>query len=79
MSNLWGFSDYFVQHPILLLTLLAHVLADFQWQSQKMADLKCRKLPYLLLHLAIVFLPLLILSTFSRKILFTLSLFGLVM
>ena len=41
MSNLWGFSDYFVQHPILLLTLLAHVLADFQWQSQKMADLKC--------------------------------------
>ena len=47
MSNLWGFSDYFVQHPILLLTLLAHVLADFQWQSQKMADLKCLKLPYL--------------------------------
>ena len=46
MSNLWGFSDYFVQHPILLLTLLAHVLADFQWQSQKMADLKCLKLPY---------------------------------
>ena len=35
MSNLWGFSDYFVQHPILLLVLLAHVLADFQWQSQK--------------------------------------------
>ncbi len=31
MSNLWGFSDYFIQHPILLLTLLAHVLADFQW------------------------------------------------
>ena len=67
MSNLWGFSDYFVQHPILLLVLLAHVLADFQWQSQKMADLKCRKLPYLLLHLAIVFLPLLILSIFFPK------------
>ncbi|VUX03115.1 Uncharacterised protein [Streptococcus constellatus] len=67
MSNLWGFSDFFLQNPILLLTLSAHILADFQWQSQKMADLKSRKFPYLILHLIIVFLPLLILSVFFPK------------
>lgn len=67
MSKLWGFSDFFLQNPILLLTLIAHVLADFQWQSQKIADLKSRKFPYLILHLIIVFLPLLILSVFFPK------------
>ena len=67
MSKLWGFSDFFLQNPILLLTLIAHVLADFQWQSQKIADLKSRKLPYLMLHLIIVFLPLLMLSVLFPK------------
>lgn len=67
MSKLWGFSDFFLQNPILLLTLIAHVLADFQWQSQKIADLKSRKLPYLMLHLIIVFLPLLMLSVLQHQ------------
>ena len=62
LANFWGFSEFYLHNPILLLVLLAHILADFQLQSQKMADLKVRRLPFLLLHLGIVFLPLLILS-----------------
>lgn len=59
MTNFMGFSKFFMQNPILVLTLLAHVLADFQLQSQKMADLKSRRLNFLILHLGIVLLPLL--------------------
>ena len=59
MINFMGFSEFFMQNPILVLTLLAHVLADFQLQSQKMADLKSRRLNFLILHLGIVLLPLL--------------------
>ena len=50
MTNFMGFSEFFMQNPILVLTLLAHVLADFQLQSQKMADLKSRRLNFLILH-----------------------------
>ena len=62
MTNFMGFSEFFMQNPILALTLLAHVLADFQLQSQKMADLKSRRLNFLILHLGIVLLPLLLLG-----------------
>lgn len=62
MTTFMGFSEFFMQNPILVLTLLAHVLADFQLQSQKMADLKSRRLNFLILHLAIVLLPLLFLG-----------------
>ena len=54
MTNFMGFSEFFMQNPILVLTLLAHVLADFQLQSQKMADLKSRRMNFLILHLGIV-------------------------
>ena len=43
MTNFMGFSEFFMQNPILVLTLLAHVLADFQLQSQKLADLKSQR------------------------------------
>ena len=59
MTNFMGFAEFFMQNPILVLTLLAHVLADFQLQSQKMADLKSRRLNFLILHSGIVLLPLL--------------------
>lgn len=62
MTNFMGFSEFFMQNPILILTLLAHVLADFQLQSQKMADLKSRRMNFLILHLVIVLLPLLFLG-----------------
>ena len=62
MTNFMGFSEFFMQNPILVLTLLAHVLADFQLQSQKMADLKSQRLNFLILHLGIVLLPLLLLG-----------------
>lgn len=62
MTNFTGFSDFFLKNPILLLALLAHVLADFQFQSQRMADLKSRRLNFLILHLGIVALPLLFLA-----------------
>ena len=67
MTNFMGFSEFFMQNPILVLTLLAHVLADFQLQSQKMADLKSRRLNFLILHLGIVLLPLLLLGIISPK------------
>ena len=63
MTNFMGFSEFFMQNPILVLTLLAHVLADFQLQSQKMADLKSRRMNFLILHLGIVLLPLLLLGS----------------
>ncbi|EGC22770.1 DUF3307 domain-containing protein [Streptococcus sanguinis] len=62
MTNFMGFSEFFMQNPILVLTLLAHVLADFQLQSQTMADLKSRRMNFLILHLGIVLLPLLLLG-----------------
>ena len=67
MTNFMGFSEFFMQNPILVLTLLAHVLADFQLQSQKMADLKSRRLNFLILHLGIVLLPLLLLGLILPK------------
>ena len=67
MTNFMGFAEFFMQNPILVLTLLAHVLADFQLQSQKMADLKSRRLNFLILHLGIVLLPLLLLGIILPK------------
>ena len=67
MTNFMGFSEFFMQNPILLLTLLAHVLSDFQLQSQKMADLKSRRLNFLILHLVIVVLPFLLLVLILPK------------
>ncbi len=67
MTNFMGFSEFFMENPILVLTLLAHVLADFQLQSQKMADLKNRRLNFLILHLGIVLLPLLLLGPILPK------------
>ena len=67
MTNFMGFSEFFMQNPILVLTLLAHVLADFQLQSQKMADLKSQRLNFLILHLGIVLLPLLLLGLVLPK------------
>lgn len=67
MTKFMGFSEFFMQNPILVLTLLAHVLADFQLQSQKIADLKSRRLNFLILHLVIVVLPLLLLVLILPK------------
>ena len=67
MTNFMGFSEFFMQNPILVLTLLAHVLADFQLQSQKLADLKSQRLNFLILHLGIVLLPLLLLGLVLPK------------
>ena len=69
MTNFMGFSEFFMQNPILVLTLLAHVLADFQLQRQKMADLKSRRLNFLILHLGIVLLPLLFLGLLLPNVL----------
>ena len=63
MTNFLGFSGFFMQNPILVLTLLAHVLADFQ----KLADLKSQRLNFLILHLGIVLLPLLLLGLVLPK------------
>ncbi|MBP2622462.1 DUF3307 domain-containing protein [Streptococcus oricebi] len=62
LANFWGFADFYLHNPILVLVLLAHVLSDFQLQSQRMADLKVKRLPFLILHLGLVCLPLLVLS-----------------
>ena len=67
MTNFMGFAEFFMQNSILVLTLLAHVLADFQLQSQKMADLKSRRLNFLILHLGIVLLALLFLGLILPK------------
>lgn len=74
MTNFMGFSEFFMQNPILVLTLLAHVLADFQLQSQKMADLKSRRMNFLIRHLGIVLLPLLFLGLILPKYLLFFSL-----
>ncbi|MGT2928840.1 DUF3307 domain-containing protein [Streptococcus dentasini] len=54
------FSDYLIKNPLLTLTLLAHFLADFQWQSQRMADQKSYSIQALAQHLIIVAIPLLL-------------------
>ncbi|MBJ8325541.1 DUF3307 domain-containing protein [Streptococcus pacificus] len=54
-------SDYLSQQPVLTLMLLAHVLADFHFQSQEMADKKVFKGRYLYKHYLGVFLPMIIL------------------
>ena len=74
MTNFMGFSEFFMQNPILVLTLLAHVLADFQLQSQKMADLKSWRMNFLIRHLGIVLLPLLFLGLILPKYLLFFSL-----
>ena len=35
MTNFMGFSEFFMQNPILVLTLLAHVLADFSFKVRR--------------------------------------------
>ncbi|MGT2945614.1 DUF3307 domain-containing protein [Streptococcus chenjunshii] len=59
LGNL-SFSAYLHSNPLLLLALIAHFLADFQWQSQKMAEKKASDRPTLLKHLFIVSIPLFI-------------------
>ncbi|WP_165211075.1 DUF3307 domain-containing protein [Streptococcus tangpeifui] len=60
MLEILTFSDYLIENPLLTLTLLAHFLADFQWQSQRMADQKSYSIRVLSQHLIIVALPLLV-------------------
>ncbi|MDE7507856.1 DUF3307 domain-containing protein, partial [Streptococcus agalactiae] len=51
-------SDFLRDNPILTLLFCAHFLADFQWQSQSLADSKSHSCRGLWRHLLIVFLPL---------------------
>lgn len=51
-------SDFLRDNPILTLLFCAHFLADFQWQSQSLADSKSHSWRGLWRHLLIVFLPL---------------------
>ncbi|WP_088723994.1 DUF3307 domain-containing protein [Streptococcus mutans] len=62
MTKLNVISQFLSGNPVLTLLLIAHFLADFQWQSQKMADLKSSNWSYLIRHLIIVALPLILLS-----------------
>lgn len=62
MINLNLVSHFLSHNPMLTLLFIAHFLADFQWQSQKMADLKSRDWRYLSKHLCIVALPLILIS-----------------
>ncbi|BAQ24238.1 DUF3307 domain-containing protein [Streptococcus troglodytae] len=62
MTKLNVISQFLSSNPVLTLLLIAHFLADFQWQSQKMADLKSSDWTYLIRHLIIVALPLILLS-----------------
>lgn len=62
MTKLNVISQFLSGNPVLTLILIAHFLADFQWQSQKMADLKSSNWTYLIRHLIIVALPLILLS-----------------
>lgn len=64
MVNLNLVSHFLSHNPLLTLLLIAHFLADFQWQSQKMADLKSHNWFYLSEHLCIVALPLIFISVF---------------
>lgn len=50
-------SNYLSAYPIMTLMLLAHVLADFQFQNQEMADKKVLKGSYLYKHYLSVFIP----------------------
>ncbi|ERK59829.1 hypothetical protein HMPREF1983_00430 [Gemella bergeri ATCC 700627] len=66
MSNfLLGISNMLLYNSIVLITLLVHILSDFQFQSEKIASLKTTKLIYLLKHLIIVGLPLIVLVIIS--------------
>ncbi len=49
-------SDFLRDNPILTLLFCAHFLADFQWQSQSLADSKSHSWRGLWRHLLIVFL-----------------------
>ncbi|MFC3931552.1 DUF3307 domain-containing protein [Streptococcus dentapri] len=59
LENL-SLSTYLLENPILTLTFIAHFLADFQWQSQSLADKKVYSKAALNQHLVIVAIPLLI-------------------
>lgn len=54
MQTTVGFSHYLLQHPTLLLLLLAHFLADFQFQTEKVAQKKGRDMTYLIYHILVV-------------------------
>ncbi|EHJ52278.1 DUF3307 domain-containing protein [Streptococcus macacae] len=70
MTSLSMFSQFLTNNPVLTLLLIAHFLADFQWQSQKMAELKSYKWAYLLKHLFIVALPLILIAFLVPRSLF---------
>ncbi|AND79362.1 DUF3307 domain-containing protein [Streptococcus pantholopis] len=55
-----SFSAYLYDNPLLTLVLIAHFLADFQWQSQEMADKKASDKTFLIRHLLIVAAPLIL-------------------
>lgn len=55
-------SKYFIAHPLVLTLLIAHVLSDFHWQSQEIADQKQLRWNILAKHLVVVALPLIGLS-----------------
>lgn len=54
MQIISGFSYYLLQHPTLLLLLMAHFLADFQFQTEKVAQKKGRDVTYLIYHILVV-------------------------
>lgn len=58
------------ENPLLLLLFITHVLSDFHWQSQEMADRKNTEWLVLGKHLAIVGLPLACLSILLPEMLF---------
>ena len=51
-----------VMSPYLILLLICHLLSDYYFQSQKMADRKNRDKKVLVLHILYVALPLIVVS-----------------
>lgn len=57
-----GLNAYLLQHPLLVLLVIAHIATDFHFQSQKLADLKQHDLKFVLQHIAITAVPLIIIA-----------------
>lgn len=73
-ASFFDISSYLTANPFLILLVISHVLADFHWQSQAIADGKSEDWHYLALHLAIVGLPLTLLALLFPRYLVMLAL-----
>ncbi len=57
-----------VTNPYLILLLICHLLSDYYFQSQKMADRKDQDKKVLGLHILYVALPLIVVSSLSSRL-----------